>query len=121
MSARKKTPAKPHRDVQVAQVVGRTDVILTMIPWLGGVFLVLASAVPLWFVQPMIEDMAGKKTNISVTFSLSIVVNLLFTGTFFLQRNKIAKQRDELIRLRARLDTIDNERIQEAGAKGSRR
>lgn len=97
--------------VQAAKIASRTDIILAAIPWVGWILLLAASWVPLQAIQPMIHEVAGKNTNVTISISISVVINILLSGTYFVQRRTVKRQQKELTRLRGRLEEIDRNRI----------
>jgi hypothetical protein len=106
-SGRSNVPAR----VREAQIAARTEIMLSAIPWIGWAALVVLTYIPLQAVQPMIDDLAGKDTNVTMSVSLSIAINVVLAGTFFVQKARMKRQQRELIRLRGRLEEIDKNRV----------
>ncbi len=98
------------QELERARIAGRTEIWLKAIPWIGLIVVLGVLYFPLMAIQPMVEDLAGKRTNISATFTISIAINVILGGAYFAQRRKSAAQTKELIRLRSRLEEIDAQR-----------
>jgi hypothetical protein len=99
--------------VETARIAARSEVIVASVPWAGRVAMIAASYYPLQAAQPMVEDLAGQTTHVTASISLSIAISVCLAGTYFVQRRKLRRQRDELERLRGRLEEIDSSRIPE--------
>ncbi|MFI4990898.1 MAG: hypothetical protein ACHQHO_08320 [Solirubrobacterales bacterium] len=91
----------------------QADVQLTatryeLFKWLIPVVWIVALWIPLRAALPIAKALAGKHTDIAVTFSLSITVSLVLGGTVYALLRRNREQRAEVIRLRrrcARLET----------------
>lgn len=103
--------------MQAAQIASRTDIILSIVPWLGRAVLIAAAYIPLQAIQPMVNELAGKHTDVTLSISISVVINFLLGGTYFIQKRKLKRQHDELVRLRGRLEEIDESRLSALGPK----
>jgi hypothetical protein len=103
---------------ETERIIAWSDVILAAIPWVGWALIVAAMWIPLHEMRPMVEDVAGKKTDVTLTFSFSVAINIMLGGAYLVQRRKLKRQRDELIRIRSRLEAIDEERLKEPLKKG---
>jgi hypothetical protein len=91
----------------------QTDIQLTtaryeLFKWLVPAVWLVALWVPLRAALPIADALAGKHTDVAVTFSLSITVSLVLGGTVYSLLRRSKEQREEIIRLRrrcARLET----------------
>jgi hypothetical protein len=105
--------ARLHRRYQLAS---------DTLPWLGRVALVASSFLPLWAIQPMVGDLAGKETNINAVASVSLTASVVLGGTAIAQRRRIQSQREELKRLRVLVEDNPSRRLAApAEAEGSTR
>lgn len=78
--------------------------------WVVGI---VATAAPLWTVFLAVQALAGSATTVKVSVSLAIGVTLALTGlpggiVLALQQRKIGRQRDEIIRLRERVENLQS-------------
>ena len=97
--------------VETARIAARSETIIAAIPWVGRAGMVAASYFPLQALQPMVEDLAGQTTHVNASISLSVAMSVFLGGTYFVQRRKLRQQREELERLRGRLEEIDASRV----------
>lgn len=89
----------------MAKVINRHDITMAIIDWFGKIGMVAAFAIPLTFMQPMVEDLAGKTTNINAVMTASLVVNLALAGSNVIQYSRRKAQGREIRRQRERSDT----------------
>jgi hypothetical protein len=115
-SARSGVPAR----VETARIAARSEVIIAAIPWVGRTGMVAAAYFPLQALQPMVEDLAGQTTHVNASISLSVAISVFLGGTYFVQRRKLRQQREELERLRGRLEEIDASRVPSLPEGGER-
>lgn len=80
-----------------------------MAPFYGWALVMLASAVPIGVFMWLLQEFAGKDTNLNVSLvaSVSVVANLAMGGALWkMERNKQG-QSDELNRLRGRAEAAE--------------
>ena len=106
--------------VETARIAARSEVIIAAIPWVGRAGMVAASYFPLQALQPMVADLAGQTTHVTASISLSVAISAFFGGAYFVQRRKLRQQREELERLRGRLEEIDASRVPRLPEGGER-
>jgi hypothetical protein len=70
---------------------------------------VLAAWVPLQAVYPIARVLAGKHTDVAITFSVSIAISLALGGGYVALVRKLKAQGQELIRLRDRCAKLEGE------------
>lgn len=77
--------------------------------WLIPAVWIAAVWVPLQAALPIVRALAGKNTHLDVTlvFSLSIVVTLSAAGGFAALLRRSRAQREEIIRLRRRVSQLE--------------
>ncbi|MFW6776092.1 hypothetical protein ACOACO_17545 [Nocardioides sp. CPCC 205120] len=81
-----------------------------MIQWAGRVAVALALAVPLWVLGFLVEDLAGKNTDVTISMTITIAISVVIGGAYWNQVRKNKAQATELTRLRGRLEQIDSGR-----------
>jgi hypothetical protein len=91
----------------------QADVQLTtaryeLFKWFIPAIWLVALWIPLQAALPIARALAGKHTDVAITFSLSITVSVVLGGTVYALLRRSKEQRAEIIRLRrrcARLET----------------
>jgi hypothetical protein len=101
--------------VAVERIRSRRDITLAVVPRLGKGGLVGMLYFPLQAIEPMVEDLAGKSTDVTTSFSFTVAISVVVTGAYFNQRIKNGQQKRELQRLRARLEARDAQDLQRSG------
>lgn len=106
----------------------RADRLRIMGPWYGRAMVMASSAIPLGITTWLLRAFAGKHTtlDISVAISVSVVANIGMGMALLRERKAMRDQRNELNRIRGRLEAL--ERISEPmlgpeprGRRGRRR
>ncbi len=82
-----------------------------IVKWFGLIFVVLSLAVPLSFVKTAVVAIAGRTTDVSVSFSfilkVSVVISIGSIVALITTLRKCREQKKELIRLRKRCDLLE--------------
>ena len=73
----------------------------------GRIGMIAAFAVPIWFMQPMVSDLAGKTTNINAVMTASLTVNIALAAGNSIQYSRRRSQGKEIRRQRDRTDTLE--------------
>jgi hypothetical protein len=74
---------------------------------------VAASALPIWALQPIFEDLAGKDTNVSLVSSISVGINIAIVAGAAGVRKKMKWSKEELERQRGDIQNleVENEKL----------
>jgi hypothetical protein len=104
----------------MAKIIHQHRLLMAIVERCGRIGMVCAFAVPLWFMQPMVSDLAGKTTNINAVMTASLVTNLALAGGNAIQYSRrrsqgreIRRQRDRSDMLESRIEQADTEAIME--------
>jgi hypothetical protein len=89
-------------DIQLTAT--RYELFKWLVPavWLAALWLPLRAALPI------AKALAGKHTDLAVSFSLSITVSLVLGGTVYALMRRSREQRAEIIRLRRRCARLES-------------
>lgn len=110
-------------DVKMAQILHRHTLLMAVVDRCGKIGMILAFAVPLWFMQPMVNDLAGKTTNINAVMTASLAINAALAGGNIIQYSRRRSQGQEIRRQRDRSDMLESQvrqPIDEKIAEGER-
>lgn len=94
-------PPRPQKSV--VDVAWQLHLIDKLAPYGGWALVLLASAVPLHYVNSMVHSLAGKRTEVTVAVTASIVWGVAGTVATVNRHRKTKKQSKELDRLRIEL------------------
>lgn len=83
----------------------RYELLKSVVP----IFYIAALAIPIWAVQPIASDLAGKSTNLKLTISITLVATLSLGAGFWAMLRKTRVQAEELKRQRRRITTLEEE------------
>jgi hypothetical protein len=75
--------------------------------WLVPAVWLIALWIPLRAALPIAKALAGKHTDLAVTFSLSVTISLVLGGTVYALLRRGREQRSEIIRLRRRCARLE--------------
>jgi hypothetical protein len=110
------------REIQDRTLFARYQVFRNISYGLSVALCIIASWVPLQAIQPLADTLAGKRTSVSVAIGLTASFSLAIVGGGVAMWVKLRRQRDEIIRLRTRLQVLEElglERMETTGAKPS--
>ena len=83
----------------------RYELLKSFVP----ILYIAALAVPIWALQPVASDLAGKTTNVKLTVSITIALSLALGAGVLAMLKKTRTQSDELRRQRRRIATLESE------------
>jgi hypothetical protein len=104
--------------VEVARFDYRLKLWIQILRVAQPVGCVLAATLPLWMVERIVHDLAGKTTtaNVKLGFSLTITASLMVNGLQYLQGRS---RRNEIKRLRGRVERLEGPLLAEKKADPS--
>jgi hypothetical protein len=95
---------QPSED-DVRRAMARYDVLKRLVP----VVWIVAAWVPLQAIYPIADVLAGKHTNVALTFSVSIAISLALGSGYVALIRRARAQASELLRLRERCARLEGE------------
>lgn len=104
----------------------RLDRLRIMGPWYGRALFVVALAFPIGIGTLLLQDFAGKETNLNVSLvaSISFGANLAMGASLLKNRGAMREQREELNRLRGTVEAFERlspRMMESTKSQGSRR
>ena len=103
-------------EVQLRRSLARYQLVRPTIYALTTVLSIVAMWVPLRAIQPIVDALAGRETNVTLTVSITVAFTLILGGSAIAMWVKLQRQKAELIRLRARVEMYEEQAI---AARGS--
>lgn len=93
----------------------RGQALRTATSWCGRIVFVLVLWVPLQAVIPMVADLAGKTTNVSLVATLSLTVSIATTTGYVVEVKRRRKAERELTDVRGRLEQMQTLQLAAVG------
>lgn len=98
------------------QQAERGLVIWTLARYIGWAIILVSAWIPLQVVSEIADTLAGKETVVDVKLAFTATVTLAFTGGAAVMLKKMRAQRDEIMRLRGRLEAYETVIMPSRGA-----
>ncbi len=92
-------------EVQLGRIAARYELFQRFVPAVW----IMAAWIPLQAVYPIAKVLAGKHTDVAVTFSVSIAISLALGGGYIALVRRARAQGRELVRLRERCTRLEAE------------
>lgn len=93
----------------MARILHRHTLLIAVVDRCGRIGMIAAFAVPLWFMQPMVSDLAGKTTSINAVMTASLVTNIALAGGNAIQYSRRRSQGREIRRQRDRTELLERQ------------
>lgn len=109
-------------DLHVMRYNRSKEVWREAVPWAGRIVMVLCAWVPLQAIRPMVEDLAGKSTNLTLTMSIAYAAAVASTVGVGVQSMRVRNFKMQIGQLTGKLSVYEDGSLKEVNiTRGSKK